>query len=210
MADGVYRERPGGLAIATHQVTVLPQTKVIIEPEQRRSACGTVAANQLEPVQRIGRNCRAEHGQLLHCERAGNVPPKPLVYGNAIKNGSTNASAYTSTASGTNSVTNSSTIWGMASPIHIYNNTGCTPVIATLVWQDGQNLVTNVALSADKQFLTFSIDRNTIRQGNAVVAVRDASNTVLWSWHIWVMDYVLGQTSRPLPTSRTSNTPFCP
>ena len=32
--------------------------------------------------------------------------------------------------------------------------------------------------------------RNEPRQGNAVIAVKDASGTTMWSYHIWVTDYV--------------------
>ncbi|MGI6816763.1 hypothetical protein ACMYZ4_12305, partial [Bacteroides sp. KG122] len=119
----------------------------------------------------------------------------PLVYGNAIKNGTTNSSAYTSTASGTNVLNPFINHLGngITDP-YIYNNTDCTPASCTLVWQDEPNLVTNVALSSDTHFLEFTVNQSTIRQGNAVVAVRDASNTVLWSWHIWVTDYKPGTT----------------
>ncbi len=119
----------------------------------------------------------------------------PLVYGNAIKNGTTNSSAYTSTASGANVLNpfiNHSGA-GITDP-YIYNNTNCIPDNCTLVWQDEPNLVTNVILSSDTHFLEFTVNRSTIKQGNAVVAVRNASNTVLWSWHIWVTDYKPGAT----------------
>ncbi|WP_315087803.1 fimbrillin family protein, partial [Bacteroides heparinolyticus] len=122
----------------------------------------------------------------------------PLVYGNAVDyvkvsggpNPGWNTSAYTSTVSGTdvlnpfiNHLGN-----GITDP-YIYNNANCTPNSCTLVWQDEPNLVTDVALSSDGHFLEFTVNQATIHQGNAVVAVCDASNTVLWSWHIWVTDY---------------------
>ncbi|AVM57158.1 fimbrillin family protein [Bacteroides heparinolyticus] len=114
----------------------------------------------------------------------------PLVYGNAIKNGAANTAAYTSAASGSNVLTTfiNHTGNGITDP-YIYNNTNCTPDNAILIWQDEPNLVTDIQLSADKHFLTFTVNQATIKQGNAVVAVRNASNTVLWSWHIWVTDY---------------------
>lgn len=115
----------------------------------------------------------------------------PLVYGNAIKGGNPNSSAYISTTSGSNVLRKFINHRGVAiTDPYIYNNAHCTPANCTLVWQDELNLVTNVALSGD--FLTFTVNQSTIRQGNAVVAVRDASNTVLWSWHIWLTDYELG------------------
>ena len=120
----------------------------------------------------------------------------PLVYGNAIKNGTTNSSAYTSTESGSNVLTPfiNHRGAGITSP-YIYNNAGCTPDNCTLVWQDEPNLVTDVGLSWNKHNLWFAVRQPTIRQGNAVVAVRDASNTILWSWHIWVTDYKPGITT---------------
>lgn len=115
----------------------------------------------------------------------------PLVYGNAIKGGVTNSSAYTSAANGTNVLKTFINHRGAAiTNPYIFYNAYCTPAYCRLVWQDEQNLVTNVGLSGN--FLTFTVNQATIKQGNAVVAVCNAANTVLWSWHIWVTDYVLG------------------
>ena len=108
----------------------------------------------------------------------------PLVYGNAIKNGVDNTDAYNP---GTVEGGLSTFVDHADAPItgpYIYDK--YTPASATLVWQDAENLVTDVALSADNHFLTFNVAAATITGGNAVVAVRDASNTILWSWHIWV------------------------
>ncbi|MBP3483099.1 MAG: fimbrillin family protein [Alistipes sp.] len=108
----------------------------------------------------------------------------PLVYGNAIKGGTTNSAAYTAT-SGTNVLATfkdhaDANITGP----YIYDK--YTPANACIVWQDANNLLTEVALSSDKHFLTFTVSAANIKEGNSVVAVRDASNNVLWSWHIWV------------------------
>ena len=135
----------------------------------------------------------------------------PLVYGNAVdyvKVPATgnNTSAYTSTAGGGNVLT--PLINHRGAPIsnpYIYNNAGCVPANCTLIWQDAQNLVTNVALSSDRHFLQFTVGQATIRQGNAVVAVRDASNTVLWSWHIWVTDYRPGTIGTTTPDKEITN-----
>jgi len=40
-------------------------------------------------------------------------------------------------------------------------------------------------------YIVFTIDKANIQQGNAVIAVRNSSNVVLWSWHIWVTDEYL-------------------
>ena len=121
----------------------------------------------------------------------------PLVYGNAIEDGGTNASAYTSQASGTyvlKSFVNH--LDAAITDPYIYNNAGCTPLDAVLVWQDEENLVTNVRLSSDKHSLTFDVPQATIKQGNAIVAVRDTDSRIMWSWHIWVTDYELGSDVR--------------
>ncbi|AVM53422.1 hypothetical protein JN06_00837 [Bacteroides zoogleoformans] len=138
----------------------------------------------------------------------------PLVYGNAVDyvkvpggpNPGWNTSAYTSTASGSNVLTPFINHLGngITDP-YIYNNASCTPNNCTLVWQDEPNLVTNVALSSDNHYLEFTVNQATIRQGNAVVAVRDASNTVLWSWHIWVTDYKPGTTGTTTPDKEVTN-----
>lgn len=111
----------------------------------------------------------------------------PLVYGNAIKDGKTNTSAYKSPYTGSRLLTDFINHTGKAiTDPYIYNNENCTPDNATLVWQDSPNLVTNVDLSADNHSLTFEVSKENIAQGNAVVAVRNSSNTIMWSWHIWV------------------------
>lgn len=123
----------------------------------------------------------------------------PLVYGNAVKNGSTNQSAYTSTASETTTLKTfiNHRGSGITSP-YIANNAGCTPAKAELVWQDAPSLITNIRLNQRTNgkipTISFKVDRATIRQGNAVIAIKDASGTVLWSWHIWVTDEDINKT----------------
>lgn len=131
----------------------------------------------------------------------------PLVYGNAVKNGITNSSAYTSTASGSNVL--QTFVNHLDAPItdpYIYNNADCTPNNAVLLWQDEQNLVTDVALSSGGKSLTFEVGAATIKQGNALVAVRDASNRIMWSWHIWVTDFVPGLPPTVTPRYEPSET----
>lgn len=115
----------------------------------------------------------------------------PLVYGNAIKNSATNASAYTSTVTGTNILNPfiNHAGNGITDP-YIANNNGCTPAKAELVWQDAMNLVTDIKYNADSNGgnISFKVDRSSIRQGNAVIAIKDVSDAILWSWHVWVTD----------------------
>lgn len=38
--------------------------------------------------------------------------------------------------------------------------------------------------------IKFIVDRSTIKQGNAVIAVKNAAGEIMWSWHIWVTHYI--------------------
>lgn len=107
----------------------------------------------------------------------------PLVYGNAIKNGSENRAAYQggNFKDYLNRTISSSRITGADN--------------AVLVWSDGFFMFKDIHLDAGKQNLVFTIDSNYMQQANAVLAVRDASNRIMWSWHIWV-------TERPVYTER--------
>lgn len=110
----------------------------------------------------------------------------PLVYGNAIVNGKTNSQAYSD------------------SHFVDYNNrpitdpwikkSSGTPKDATLVWSDGFYMFTDVHLEGD--YLMFTINKEYIQQANAIVAVRDASGTIMWSWHIWVTERDINQTHK--------------
>lgn len=58
---------------------------------------------------------------------------------------------------------------------------------AVLVWQDSPNLVSDLRI--DDKKLCFEVEKNSICQGNALIAVRGKTDrTIRWSWHIWVTD----------------------
>lgn len=120
----------------------------------------------------------------------------PLVYGNAIKNGSTNTSAYQSNV-GVGALNNFINHLGNAiSDPYIANNNGCSPSKAELVWQDAPSLVSNIRYNTDNGNISFKVDQTAIRQGNAVIAIKDESDQILWSWHIWVTDEDINKTNR--------------
>ena len=93
----------------------------------------------------------------------------PLVYGNALKNGSENSAAYQGGKfkDYLNRTISSSSITGADN--------------AVLVWSDGFFMFKDIHLDAGKQNLVFTIDSNYMQQANAVLAVRDASNQIMWS-----------------------------
>ena len=120
----------------------------------------------------------------------------PLVYGNAIENGATNANSYVSHAAAGN-------------PNVLYNfkdhnnqditdpwiektNSGANNGVdgAEVVWADAADLVHSPSIVHDggNAFLDFEVTEQDIQSGNAVVAVTKGSGalkTVLWSWHLW-------------------------
>ena len=100
---------------------------------------------------------------------------------------------------------------GITSP-YILDDTGLTvaQVEAVIVWEDvaSTNLFINTAeVVADPSttatyreldgstaktvpYIKFDVDATNIRQGNAVIALREKSGDkrIIWSWHIWVTD----------------------
>ncbi|MDR1681657.1 MAG: hypothetical protein LBS12_07750 [Prevotellaceae bacterium] len=61
------------------------------------------------------------------------------------------------------------------------------PVSARLLWQDyyesGTGLISSIELDGGRVLFTVAPP---FVSGNAVIAVYDADNTILWSWHIWM------------------------
>lgn len=108
----------------------------------------------------------------------------PLVYGNALDNGSPNKSAYTRQS------TNNHTKYlnykgGDINQPYIYKD---VPDLSPyLVWQDVKNLVNIIGIVDN--YLVFEISKENIREGNAVIAVKDADNIIVWSWHLWITTY---------------------
>ena len=120
----------------------------------------------------------------------------PLVYGNAIENGATNANAYISHAA----TGNSNVLYNfqdhaganITDPWIEKTNSGANAGVdgAEVVWADAANLVHSPSIThvGGEGFLDFEVKQSDIQSGNAVVAVTKgsgASKTVLWSWHLW-------------------------
>ena len=110
----------------------------------------------------------------------------PLVYGNAIKNGSTNSSAYNPSGTSSNTFLKPFINHAGAGITDPYlKNNSATPDGVTLVWQDVNGLIKNGSLAIDGDYLKFEILAASIAEGNAVIAATK-SGTIVWTWHIWV------------------------
>ncbi len=125
----------------------------------------------------------------------------PLVYGNAIKGGADNTAAYAPTRTAAPFVNH---LGNRIKHPYIYDNDGCgSPAGATLVWEGRLNMIHDLSLAPDGRSIVFEIPREYIRQGNAVVAVTDADGTIMWSWQLWITDYVPGDNMSTLSYNGT-------
>ena len=142
----------------------------------------------------------------------------PLIYGNAIRSGADNKEAYAKQTGE----------WGMELPFwDCVSRDIQSPFItsdrtfrAAILWQDENDLVTNVQISPTQEkilgenvpYITFEVNPETVRQGNCVIALYAEANnnsTLTWSWHIWVTgqrldDYV------PVKTANGTRYDFLP
>lgn len=105
----------------------------------------------------------------------------PIVYGNGIVNGNFNIGAFNSD----NYVTHDGT--KMNTLLSPWIKEKYTLSSASLIWQDVNGLIHNsISVSPNKDYLIFYIPKSSIKQGNAVIGVKDDNGIIMWSWHIWV------------------------
>jgi hypothetical protein len=150
---------------------------------RKTQAAAAPAVTDLSMVDCAG-NARANGMWTANCymvHKAGDYK-LPLVYGNAIKNGATNAAAYTGVSGQLETFPRHD---GSAITTPWIKDNNITVTQAELLWQDAQGLVTAVRIDGDYLTLTVGKDAAT-QEGNAVIAAKDAEGTIVWSWHIWV------------------------
>ncbi len=113
----------------------------------------------------------------------------PLVYGNAIKGGVDNPSSYKTSHTGTFILANFKDHAGndINSPYINVQNSGDPATKASIVWTDQSGIVDNLSVTnaGANSFVNFHVPADKIKNGNAVIAVKNASGTVMWSWHLW-------------------------
>ena len=114
----------------------------------------------------------------------------PCVYGNTLKLGTYNGfavDAYNESGQGNAFVNyNGDRI--------TESNYKFTPASADVVWQSTSGVITNAAVtpgSDGMSYVTFTVDKTNLAQGNAVIAAYNSSGTVMWSWHLWITDATL-------------------
>lgn len=127
----------------------------------------------------------------------------PLVYGNAIKNGEDNQSAYVANIpeipegeEPETPITESEFVNYMGVKItspYIEEdladmNEKLTVENAFLIWSDESNVISDVALIDGEycRYIQFKL-RNVPKNGaNAIIGIRGKDEDIIWSWHIWI------------------------
>ena len=113
----------------------------------------------------------------------------PLVYGNAVKGGTTNSHAYQTSVSGTYVLQHFKDHAGVDinSPYINVQNASDPATQADIVWTDQSGIVDGLSVtnSGANSYVNFHVPADKIKNGNAVIAVKNASGTVMWSWHLW-------------------------
>lgn len=74
-----------------------------------------------------------------------------------------------------------------------------SPSSADVLWQSPGRAVTNppvVTTGSDgMSYITFTVNKEGLQPGNAVIAAHDVDGTVMWSWHLWITDAKLQSTA---------------
>ena len=204
----------GSTTNKSYPISASAQTGVTDNPhtETLRNAANINTSSGKNPYNLSNTTGADEVEQTANCYviNAPGTYSLPLVYGNAIdksKNSISpyhNTKAYSPEESGPNVLENFLNHAGNAiTNPYIYENSACEPASVKLIWQDVKGLVSDIGFSSDKHRLVFTVNRETIEQGNAVIAVYDTFGQVMWSWHIWVTDYELGTDLKTVSYSGT-------
>ena len=125
----------------------------------------------------------------------------PLVYGNAMLNGSPNVDAYAPFPSDHDDddlvlgVFKNHLDQEITSPF-IENNAGCDASTCEVLWQANGNAVQQLSIegtprstddytASNVRYLKFYMDPTFISQNNSLIAIKDDQGRVIWSWQIW-------------------------
>lgn len=117
----------------------------------------------------------------------------PLVYGNAVVNGSTNSASYTKVSG----VFNLDFVNGAGTIIN-------TPFIekqtvisnAELSIADTDSVFTDISISSNPNvtdisncgYVQFKVTSVPSTGANGVISIKNSSGTIIWNWHIWIWE----------------------
>lgn len=112
----------------------------------------------------------------------------PLVYGNAIKDGSANTEAYTNLKTNSYMMDFVNAYGNQITSPYIETDTGKTCAKAQFSIGDA-DIFTDLSISDG--YLNFTVSEVPASGANGVLSVKDSDGTIMWNWHIWVFPYDL-------------------
>jgi len=117
----------------------------------------------------------------------------PCVYGNTLKLGQYNGYAV----DGEKESGQSEAFVNYMGTRISKSNYMFSPSQAAVLWQSTVSAVTNASVTTENgmSYVTFTVSKDNLQQGNAVIAAYDNTNTVMWSWHLWITDAKLKSSS---------------
>ena len=71
------------------------------------------------------------------------------------------------------------------------DNPSISPESVELLWEDREGLIEAYAFDQSNGKIKFITSG---KEGNALIAAKDAEGTIIWSWHIWMTDRPIDQT----------------
>ena len=135
----------------------------------------------------------------------------PIVYGCAISAGTQNASAYTRMplSGGTYSASNATFVNYKNTEIttpYIETDTGDIVNSAEVFSVDtcGYTITDIELVTKDLcKYIRFRVTAMPPLGGNAVIAIRNSSNVIMWSWHIWAYPFIINDCDIPFTSAAT-------
>lgn len=185
--DGNYTTGESGSATVTKDITdrLAMYNKVLQDAEQKGSA-GSPYDLSMHNFKGESQTMNTANSYLISAPGYYKIP---LVYGNAIKNGSNNTHSYQTANSGSNILQKFKDHAGkdITSPYINMQNPSNPATQASIVWTDQSGIIDDLSVTNDgaKSYVNFHVPADKIKNGNAVIAVKNALGTIMWSWHLW-------------------------
>ena len=91
---------------------------------------------------------------------------------------------------------------------YIREQLGADSYTAKVLWMDQPGLIESVQYvdgTPETAHIQFVVSPGGIAQGNALIGVLNGAGTIVWSWHIWITDEDMTQTTRLKAESSTGD-----
>lgn len=170
----------------TNYVKVIPSTEgdVSLQKNEIKGSAGN--RWNLAEHDAYGKALGGESTANCYVINSGGHYKLPLVYGNALKNGQDNRSAYTFGGS-------SARVNVLKTFVDSKNQAITQPWIsgarsAEVLWCTDDRMKPGIKVNVEGKYMNIDIAKDKIVPGNAVVLVKDEAGKVLWSWLLWFAD----------------------